>query len=318
MGREVQATLDSIAASPRTRDHNPLLETVIKRPVADQSRIMSKHPDILRLPLLLLENRCCHDCIFCRSKELDPTPLEPVHRWLEGNEAIGLDRLGIVGNEPLSHPHIVPIIEKAREHGFTRFDVLTTGHPLSDPSFAKDLFDLGVTGYSLPLWAADAATHDAITRSRGSHADTLSAIETLESLGATIHVHANLLAQNVDRIQKLERFVTRTLDLPFCIIPVRPKDANLPYSRVAPRYSDLLDQGPLRSLVALPLCVVSRVQDPPVPPPDIISDVLKIYVLDQPFVKPPRCASCSLRGKCAGTFQAYLDLHGDSDLDPLP
>ena len=316
MGRDVQRTLDAIAA-PRPRDRNPLLETVIRQPVAEQSRIMQKHPDVLRLPLLLLENPCCHDCIFCRSKDLPPTPLEDASRWLGGNDGVGLERLGVVGNEPLSHPHIIDILEKAREHGFGTFDVLTTGQPLSDASFARRLLDLGVTGYSLPLWAADEATHDAITRSRGSHRATLEAIETLESLGATIHVHANLLAQNVSRIRRLERFVTGTLGLTFCIIPVRPKDANLPYSRVVPRYSDLLDQGPLGSLVAFPLCIVTKVQDKVVPPADIISDVLKIYVLDQPFVKPPRCASCSLRSKCAGTFQAYLDLHGDAELEPL-
>jgi hypothetical protein len=250
------------------------------------------------------------------SKPLDPTPPSRIERWLSANDEVREERLGLVGNEPLLHPDIDRIVRSAREHGFTRFDVLTTGEPLSDPSRCRDLFDLGLKACSLPLWAVDAATHDAITRSPGSHAATLEAIENLKSLGAEIHVHANLLLQNLSQVRDLESFVADELGLPFCIIPVRPKDANLPYAELAPRYSDI--EGPLHSLVAFPLCVVSRVQETLLPPPTIISDVLKVYVLDQPFVKPPPCRDCPLGGRCVGTFTDYLDLYGPDELTPLP
>lgn len=320
MGREVQRTLDSIGdplSTPARSDENPLLDSVIRRSVADQARLMAAHPEILKLPLLLLENSCAYDCIFCKSKPLEPTPLAEASRWLEGNDEARLARLGLVGNEPLLYPQILAIVEKAREHGFTRFDALTTGQPLADRAIAEMLVERGVTSFSIPLWAVDASVHDAITRTPWSHAATLEAIDHLKSLGATIHVHANLLAQNLDRIRALETFVARKLGLPFCIIPVRPKHANLPYADLAPRYADLARHKPLRSLVAFPLCVVSRVQDPAVPDASLISDVLKIYVLDQPFVKPEKCAPCTLRNKCAGTFRDYLDLYGDEELEPV-
>jgi len=322
-GRQVQDTLDRLApvvrgsdGRPGQRDHNPLLRKVLQARLSGQVDWMRRRPALLKLPLLLLENPCAHDCLMCRAKPLPPTPLESVRHWLRDNESIGLERLGLVGNEPLAHPEIDDIVAEARSRGFERFETLTTGSPMADPARARQLVDRGVLGYAIPLYARDAATHDAITRSPGSHRDTLRAIGNLLDLGADVHVHANLLRQNLDAAGVLERFVVEELGLPFCLIPVRPKDANLPYADLVPTYSQMIERLGVRNLVAFPLCVVSRISSADLPPADIVADVLKVYVLDQPFVKPAPCRDCGLRSRCAGTFRAYVALHGDGELSP--
>ncbi len=322
LGRAVQAAIDEIGdparqARGRVRDRNPLLDVVLKRTVAEQSEVMRRHPEVLGLPLLLLENACCHDCIFCRAKPLDPTPLAGILDWLRGNDDVRHSRLGLVGNEPLLHPDIDRIVAAARDHGFTRIEALTAGPPLEDEARAMRLIEAGVRGFAIPLHSDDPATHDLITGSPGSHEATMRGIRNAMSLGADVHLHANLLVQNLDGLGSLERMVERDLGLRFCVIPVRPKDANLPYSMLAPSYSDVVARAGVHSLVALPLCVAARIQDPAVPDQSIISDLLKVYVLDQPFIKPRICGSCARRGRCAGTFQAYLDLHGDRELAPF-
>lgn len=323
MGRMVQNTLDEIGdplSSTRTTgtaDRNPLLDTVLKRSLPAQAKLMRAHPTILKLPLLLLQNPCAWDCLFCKAKPMPPTSFESVALWLAGNAEANLTRLGLVGNEPLAHPQIDRIIARAREHGFTRFDALTTGDPVADPARARDLFDAGVTAYSVPLFGSTPDVHDAVTGSPGSHVRSMAAIENLMDLGATIHVHTNLIRQNLDDLSRLERLVRNRLGLPFCVIPVRPKDANLPFRELVVPYADVIQRAHVQTLVAFPLCVASRVQDPPVPDASIISDPLKVYVLDQPFVKPSVCDGCARRGRCAGTFQAYLDLHGTAHLTPF-
>ncbi len=316
--RRIQSTLDQLGTpAQRQKDHNPLQDRVLRRPLSHQAKVMRQRPELLSLPLLMLENPCYHDCLFCLPKPLEPTPLFQVAAWLAENRRIGLTRLGLAGNEPLGHPQIDSIIEQARACGFTRFDVLTSGTPLRDPDRARFLVDAGVRGYGLPLYAADPAVHDEITQSPGSHADSLQAIETLLGLGAEVHVHANLLRHNLRSLGALEKLVTDQLGLPLCVIPIRPKTANRPYLELQPRYSEIVAQAKVRCLVGFPLCVARQVQDPAIVSGKIISDVLKIYVLDQPFVKPPKCQRCELHGRCSGTFGAYLDRYGDGELAPL-
>lgn len=320
LGLAVDATVRRLRGAgeerPPTRDRNPLLAAVLKRSVARQAELIRTRPEILKLPLLLLDNPCTLDCIFCKAKDLPPTPVADAEAWLAGNNDVGLSRLGLVGNEPLAHPHIDALIASARDHGFRRFEVLTTGQPLTDLARVRELAGQGVRGVALPLFSKDPAVHDAITRTPGSHRDTLTAIEHLCAAGADVHVHANLLRQNLDGAGALERFVREELGLPFCLIPVRPKDANLPYDRLVPRYAAMAERLQVSTLVAFPLCVAGQIQDPALASADLIADVLKVYVLDQPFIKPPPCAGCSLRARCAGTFQAYVDLFGTDELRP--
>ena len=335
LGHEIQRTMDRVRethpARPQPRrqlpqpvmqghahavDENPLQKLVLRRSLAHQARIMKKRPELLSLPILMLENGCYHECLFCLSKPLPPTPLSEVKRWLADNESLGLERLGIAGNEPLAHTEIDTMLREARRVGFSRFEVLTSAAPLADASRARALFELGVQSYAIPLYAADAATHDAITQTPGSHADTVAAIEHLLALGADIHIHSNLLRQNLAGLGALEELVRKTWGLPLAIIPIRPKAANLPFDQLVPRYSDVVAEAKVSSLVAIPLCVAAKVQTPARPSSDIIADVLKLYVLDQPFVKPDKCQPCSQQQGCSGTFQAYLDLHGDGELEP--
>jgi hypothetical protein len=342
-GRRIQATLDELSVPGRADrcrssrppnrpvqgrgeqvegaerlgfDENPLQRTVLRRGLAHQAKVMKRRPDILSLPILMLENACYHDCLFCLSKPLPPTALDEVCQWLSDNRALRLERLGVAGNEPLAHPQIDSIVAEAAAVGFSRIEVLTSGVPVADPARAKQLFAAGVRGYAIPLYSVDPAVHDEITQCSGSHAATVRGIENLLDLGASVHVHANLLRHNLDGASELADLVEGQWHLPLCFIPVRPKAANLPYERLAPRYDEIATRVDVSCLVGFPLCVAERVQQPPIPSGDILSDVLKLYVLDQPFVKPPKCARCRWRKRCSGTFQAYLDRYGDDELRP--
>ncbi|RLB66116.1 MAG: hypothetical protein DRI90_00275 [Deltaproteobacteria bacterium] len=317
LARRIQQTLDEIGTpAVRQQDHNPLQDRVLRRPLSHQAKVLERQPALLTLPMLMLENPCTHDCLFCLAKPLEPTPLAQVVTWLGENRQVGLTRLGLAGNEPLGHPDIDAILSEARACGFTRFDVLTSGTALRDPDRARALVDGGVRGYGLPLYAADPKIHDGITQSPGSYAATREAIDTLQSLGAEVHVHANLLRHNLPSLGALEQLVTGELGLPLCVIPIRPKAANRPYLELVPRYADIVVQAEVSCLVGFPLCIASQVQEPAIPSGTIISDVLKVYVLDQPFVKPPKCHHCRWVERCSGTFGPYLDRYGDDELIP--
>lgn len=321
LGSLVQRTVDGIGGGgaggkkpSSVRDSNPLRRRVIGADLPDQARWMRRRPDIFKLPLLALQNPCSHDCIFCIQKELEVTDIEGVERWFDDNQRTGFTRLGLVGNEPLAHPEIDRVLRSARLLGFERIEALTSAAPLAEPDRLEALVAAGVRGYAIPLFAADAAVHDRIVRADGSHRQTLHAVDRLRELGATVHIHANVLRQNLDQLDALERLVVDDLGLPLSLIPVRPKRANLPYRDLVPRYRDMIERLHVRSLVAFPRCVSALIQGDVTPDASRISDLLKVYLLDQPFLKPGRCRACDWRTRCTGTFAAYLEIHGDGEL----
>ena len=321
LGSLVQGTVERIAArgnggpeSPAIRDRNPLRRKVVGASLVEQKRWIRRRPDIFKLPLLALQNPCSHDCIFCIQKELNVTDVEGVERWLSDNDETGLTRLGLVGNEPLAHPQIDRVIRSARRRGFERIEALTSAAPMAEPRRLEALVAAGIRGFAIPLFAANADVHDRIVRAHGSHRQTLDVLARLAGLGADVHVHANVLRQNLDQLDALEQLVVDDLGLPLSLVPVRPKRANLPYRDLVPSYREMIERLHVRSLVAFPRCVSAAIQGDVTPDSAQISDLLKVYVLDQPFLKPERCRDCGWRPRCTGTFAAYLEIHGDREL----
>jgi len=324
LGRAVQHTVDGLSRRRTTRptgrrpakDRNPLRRRFVDASLREQVHWMERRPDVFRLPLLALQNPCVHDCLFCKQKELEVTDTADVEAWLSGNQALGCERLGLVGNEPLAHPDIDRIVRAAGEHGFSRIEALTSAVPLTADGAIERWIGAGVRGFAIPLFAAEPEIHDGIVGASGSFHGTLDVLARLRDLGANLHVHANVLRQNLAHLDELERRVVGDLGIPLSLIPVRPKRANLPYRDLVPRYREMVDHLHVRSLVAFPRCVAAEIQGDETPDAARISDLLKVYVLDQPFLKPPKCRRCGWRSRCTGTFAAYLALYGDGELRP--
>jgi hypothetical protein len=93
--------------------------------------------------------------------------------------------------------------------------------------------------------------------------------------------------------------------------------SNLPYADLAPSYSEIISRlrGRVTTLVGFPACVCAAVQEEPLIDASLISDLLKLYLLDQPYVKPRSvCAGCLWQGRCSGTYLHMLRLYGPHSL----
>jgi len=278
---------------------------------------MRRRPELMRLPVLHLENECFHDCVMCARTRFAPTPWARAAAWLAANGRARMTRLGIGGSEPLAHPAIMRILALARRRGFTGVEVMTSGWPLAGAGLAGRLARLGVEVFSVPLHAPEPEEHDRITGTPGSHRRTLEGIAAARAAGARVFVHANLLRRNIGAVPALERLVVDGLGLPFCVIPVRPKRSNLPYGELAPAYAEMERRlaGRVRTLAGFPLCVAARIQEPALIPSGLISDLLKLYLVDREQHRPAPCRACAARASCLGTFRAHLRLFpGDARL----
>jgi hypothetical protein len=102
-------------------------------------------------------------------------------------------------------------------------------------------------------------------------------------------------------------------------LPIRPKDSQIQYEDLVPRYEDMVLKlhGRVNSLLGFPLCVISKIQEKILLPEEEIADSMKLYLIGQNFVKLKRCSECRLKHKCAGTFKEYIKIFGDKMIIPF-
>lgn len=268
---------------------------------------------------LYLESSCLNDCVFCMKKTVDRVPdFYKIKRKLERNTSLKIDKLCIIGNEPLSYPEVCEVVYCAKKSGFNQVEIMTSGELLENKSFAKELVKNGMTSVSLPLFSFKAIEHDCIVGRKGSFVQIQKAIDNLVSLGVGVFIHSNLMRQNLNSLIELEKYVVHQLKLPFVILPLRPKSSNLPFSELMPSYSQIKSElKGINSLMGFPLCVVRRIQKDLLKSADFLSDAMKLYMLDQKFSKLAVCRKCRYNRKCMGIFREYAQIYSLSDIKPI-
>ncbi|MDD5067861.1 MAG: radical SAM protein, partial [bacterium] len=225
------------------------------------------------------------------------------------NRRLKFKKLCIVGNEPLLFPKLQETIALAVKNGFREIEVLTSGGPLSDIFFLRELVQAGVTSFSLPLFGSTAETHDRIVQKKGSFRELMTALGSLKQVrGIRVFIHTNLLKQNLNELPALERLVTREFGFPFAILPTRTKFTNLPFREYTPSYREVIStlKGKVRSLLGFPYCIQRTVQKTDTA---VVSDSMKLYFIHQRFIKPAPCRTCLYFNRCPGVFRDYLKVY---------
>ena len=299
-------------------NEHPLLIPIIKSDFNSQKKVLGKLGiDSL---FLYLETPCMNNCIFCRHKDSSiVSDLFKAGLKLKENSRIRAGKLCIIGNDPLLYPYILEIVSLAKRSGFKKIEIMTSAERLSDKEFCSQLVGKGVSSFSLPLFASRARVHDKIVGNKGSFRKVMRGIRNATGLGAKVFIHTNLIKQNLGCMSELEDLVRGELRQPFAILPIRPKTANLPFGQLMPSYGEMIDN--LRgadSLLLFPLCVVNRMKKGVFKAgKNEISDSMKLYVLDQRFLKPPVCKDCLYYAGCPGLFKEYAQLYGLDEIKPF-
>ncbi|MDD4907552.1 MAG: radical SAM protein [Candidatus Omnitrophica bacterium] len=299
-------------------NEHPLLIPIIKGDFASQRSVLGRLG--IKSLFLYLETPCSNDCIFCRHKDcVMPSDFFKAELKLKDNLKIGAKKLCIIGNDPLLYPEIPEILGLAKKYGFREIEIMTSGESLADTAFCRALINKGASAFSLPIFSDDPDLHDHIVGRKGSFEKVIRGVKNALKYKAGVFIHTNLIKQNLDHIPALENFVRQELKAPFVILPIRPKTANLSFAELMPSYAEIIDKlRGVRSLLVLPLCVVQRIQqDKFRAGGSQISDSMKLYFLDQRFLKPGICKNCSYSHACPGLFKEYAQLYGLDEIKPI-
>lgn len=316
-GLELENLFKKLSPDSLDSNEHPLLIPVVRGDFGKQNDIL---PGLgINSLFLYVEGPCLNDCIFCRQKEdFGYSDIFKIQAQLQRNAELKASRLCIIGNEPLAHWGISKIVSLAVKCGFSKVEVMTSGEGLCDKEFTSELIKSGVSSLSLPVFSDKASQHDMIVGRRGSFRRLMEGINNAKNLGAEVFVHSNLLKQNIDSLIPLERLVRKGLKLPFVILPIRPKSANMSFKDLMPPYKDILAKlSGINSLMGFPICVTAKVQEKALKNKEDISDSMKLYILDQKFIKINICRGCRYKNSCLGFFREYADIYGVGEISAI-
>ncbi len=134
-------------------------------------------------------NLACEHCMIEGTMDwLRPEPDERLFRIMAENAGTRRWKgLTLTGSEVTLRRDLPDLARRARDSGFDHVRIQTHGMRLSDPAYCRELVDAGINEYFVSVTAADAATHDAITRVPGSFDRTMAGLGNLDAMpGVTI------------------------------------------------------------------------------------------------------------------------------------
>ena len=178
----------------------------VKQQVFDDrvSRWKNMRPSIAHV---YIENRCNLKCEHCYESEETHPPqryalgLDDYNQIFEELHELGVLSVTLTGGEIFLRRDVLDIVALARRHRMAV--TLFTSGTLIDRKKAERLANLQVQAVEISLYSHDADVHDAFTRTPGSHARSLRALQLLQEVGVRTVLKANLMTFNVDYIDEL-------------------------------------------------------------------------------------------------------------------
>ena len=253
--------------------------------------------------LLALHNACAQACFFCAGPgttgvpDSERTPLAAARSQLRGRPE-GVTRLLMGGNEPTLHPEFDTLLAEAGPAGFSRVELMTNGARLREA--ATRWARLGVAEVVVPLYSADAVTHDAIVGTRAWH-EVADGLDASRAAGISARVHTLLLRENLAGLAALADLVRARWGSRLGVALLRDK-GSFGHGRSAPPFGELVAAlagipEPSRPVgIGTPDCLPTHQEEPAL--------VAELYFRTQARRRGRGCVGCS-SATCAGLVSGY-------------
>jgi MoaA/NifB/PqqE/SkfB family radical SAM enzyme len=139
--------------------------------------------DYVELTVHFACNLKCEHCMIEGTMDwLEPESPASFERILALN---GRERrwkgLTLTGSEVTLRRDLPDMARRARDGGFEHVRIQTHGMKLADAAYCGELVEAGIDEYFVSVTAADAATHDSITKVPGSFEKTMQGLRNLDS-----------------------------------------------------------------------------------------------------------------------------------------
>ena len=272
---------------------------------------------------------CNHFCGFCSN------PTSPYTHDLESmrllvDDFVARDYFGVVltGGEPTLHPELPAICAYAREQGLN-VRMITNGHRLAQPAFAKAMAEAGLQSVHISIYSTRPEVEQVL---RGGTAGTLErayrSIEHMEEAGVPVHINCVIAKQNAGHLhENIEFFLA---NYPYvrhfvwnCLDPSMGR-AEVNQSLFTPRLADfevslqralrlLHESGRTFRVEKVPICYMTEFGWASTETRKIVKMEERIvHFLDEKqmvrvqhhgHLFAEACESCTMRPVCGGVFE---------------
>ncbi|MFH1857485.1 MAG: radical SAM protein [Candidatus Omnitrophota bacterium] len=280
-----------------------------------------------------IDYSCDNDCIHCLvgdkhiRRALD---LDALKEML--NEGLPHQRLvELGGGEPTLSKKLLPILEYLKEKGaVTR--LLTNARRLKDKSLCGTLL-AKVDQCVVALHSHRPEIHEAITRRKGSFAETVRGIQNIKAMGKHLQlmliIHRWNYREIIDLVQFAEGFRPDLITFESLVYTghnALKSPLAIRLGKLAPQIEKALEELNDRvkvEIMSYPLCLFrgrywkyfrcTRRKA-------ALTNLLfkkKWATFASNIELSPKCAPCQIRDHCPGTWNTYLALYGDRELKPF-
>lgn len=259
-------------------------------------------------------------------------------RALAAGRKASCSELVIMRGEASSRPDLVELLGRAQAMGYGFIQIQTSGRSLARAGTRAHLLPL-IDAFEITLFAADEATHDALTGRPGSLRETLAGAKAAVTAGREVVLLVPVLRRNLSRLIPVATLAAKlgVRRVQFCFPrPVETAagiqaEALARLSDAAPRIREALRAAAAAGLAAstegVPFCHLDADQRSG---PDSDEEWARFRVDDLPRLEKalgdarsgsrpeaPACRGCGVRDSCPRTWALYLALFGSSELTPL-
>jgi MoaA/NifB/PqqE/SkfB family radical SAM enzyme len=289
---------------------------------------------------LKLTFQCNNRCVFCvqgdkRDTEPDRARIQ-VEAELRARRAT-CDGVVFTGGEVTLDPALPELVAFARALGYRSIQIQTNGRRMSYPTYLDALIEAGANEIAPALHGATSATHDALTRAKGSFVQTVKGIEHARRRGIRVVLNSVIVRKNAAELVAMVRLFHRlgVAQAQFAFVHALGS-AERNFDEVVPRYPDIAPQlhaalrlgeslGMRMMTEAVPYCwmvgLERFVAEQWMPETAILDggntiDSYKAYRWSEGKAHGEVCRGCSFERLCEGPWREYPERFGWGDFEP--
>lgn len=289
---------------------------------------------------LKLTFQCNNRCVFCvqgdkRDHEPDRADAQIRSELKARRETC--DGVVFTGGEVTLRPDLPELIAYAKALDYRSIQIQSNGRRMSYKPYLDALIDAGANEIAPALHGATSATHDALTRAKGSFVQTVRGIKHAHRRGVRVVLNTVIVRQNQHELVAMVRLFSRlgVAQAQFAFVHALGT-AEQNFDDVLARYPAIAQQlrqalllgeslGMRMMTEAVPYCWMDGLErfvaEQFMPPTAILDggntiDSYADYRWSEGKAHGPPCETCTFAALCEGPWREYPEKFGWADFSP--
>lgn len=156
---------------------------------------------------------CNQECLFCSNPATGKViSLDEAKKTVDDYIKLGYEGLIWTGGEPTLYPHLVELIQYAKDKNI-HSRLITNGQKICNYKYFKRLADAGLDHVNISLFSHRPKMQAFLTKKKDSFKNIVKALRNAEKLGITVNINTVINKYNSDHLSEVVKFVVE--EFPF-------------------------------------------------------------------------------------------------------